>query len=142
MTSSLKYIFLTIFAACTAITALASGEDKLTFVKADGTTVSFSTSGLIITYDDSGHAIVNNDETSTTLDLEDMNYMCFGDVAAHAARDVNGDGEVNIADVNTLIDLILGGMSSDDTARRADVNGDGEVNIADVNTLIDLILKS
>ncbi len=50
--------------------------------------------------------------------------------------DVNGDGEVNIGDVNALIALILNGASRPD----ADVNGDGEVNIADVNAVIDIIL--
>ncbi len=54
--------------------------------------------------------------------------------------DVNGDGEVNIADVNALIDIILGGYANASTMKRADVNGDGEVNIADVNALIDIIL--
>ena len=53
--------------------------------------------------------------------------------------DVNGDGEVNIADVNALIDLILSGVPITDS--RADVNGDGEMNIADINALIDLILS-
>ena len=52
--------------------------------------------------------------------------------------DVNGDGELNIADVNALIDLILSGGLSDNP--RADVNGDGEVNISDVNALVDIIL--
>ena len=52
--------------------------------------------------------------------------------------DVNGDGEVNIADVNAVIDAILSGNYQ----AVMDVNGDGEVNIADVNALIDLILKS
>lgn len=52
--------------------------------------------------------------------------------------DVNGDGEVNIADVNAVIDMILSGKTEDS----GDVNGDGEVNIADVNTVIDLILQS
>ena len=51
--------------------------------------------------------------------------------------DVNGDNEVNIADVNAVIDMILTGNS--DSA--GDVNGDGEVNIADVNAVIDLILS-
>ena len=51
--------------------------------------------------------------------------------------DVNGDGEVNISDVNAVIDMILS-QSSD---RAGDVNGDGEVNIADVNAVIDLILN-
>ena len=54
--------------------------------------------------------------------------------------DVDGDGEVNIADVNVLIDLIL--SETGNTAKlKADVNDDGEVNIADVNMVIDLILK-
>ena len=52
--------------------------------------------------------------------------------------DVNGDGEINIADINAVIDMILGGTISPS----GDVNGDSEVNIADVNTLIDLILTN
>ena len=51
--------------------------------------------------------------------------------------DVNNDGEVNIADINTILDFILANSSS----ATADVNGDGEVNIADVNDEIDYILK-
>ena len=52
--------------------------------------------------------------------------------------DVNRDGEVNIADVNTLIDAIL----SDNGGTNCDVNEDAEVNIADVNSVIDIILGS
>ena len=51
---------------------------------------------------------------------------------------MNGDGEVNIGDVNALIDIILNGNVGDN--QHADVNGDGEVNIADVNAVIDIIL--
>ena len=50
--------------------------------------------------------------------------------------DVNGDGEVNIADVNAIINMILTG----NTQPNGDVNGDTEVNIADVNTVINIIL--
>lgn len=52
--------------------------------------------------------------------------------------DVNGDGEVNIADINAVIDMIL----SDRFDVKGDVNGDGEVNIADINAVIDIILDS
>ena len=51
--------------------------------------------------------------------------------------DVNLDGEVNIADINAVINVILTGH--DNTA--ADVNHDGEVNIADINYIINLILS-
>jgi len=43
---------------------------------------------------------------------------------------------VNIADVNAVIDMILGGIAS----AQGDINFDGEVNIADVNVLINMIL--
>ena len=54
-----------------------------------------------------------------------------------ATGDVNLDGEVNIADINAVIDMILSG----NVLGVGDVNGDGEVNIADVNALIALILS-
>ena len=50
--------------------------------------------------------------------------------------DVNLDGEVNIADVNAVIDVILSDIANPD----ADVNLDGEINIADINAIIDIIL--
>ena len=55
--------------------------------------------------------------------------------------DVNGDGEINIADVNALMDIILGAAADDCTRWRGDFNGDGEIGLADVNALIDFILK-
>ena len=55
------------------------------------------------------------------------------------AGDINGDGEVNVADVNALINAILIG---DVSFPHLDVNKDGEVNVADLNALIDLILRS
>ena len=50
--------------------------------------------------------------------------------------DVNGDGEVTVADVNAIIDFILGKS----TNPACDVNGDGEITIADVNAVINIIL--
>ena len=52
--------------------------------------------------------------------------------------DVNGDGEVNIADVNALIDAVLSGTTSNSAC---DVNADGEINVADVNAVINMILN-
>jgi hypothetical protein len=120
-----------------AMTAFAF-EETLTFVNSNGTTVAFSTDGLRITFDDSSHAIVTNNETTGTIDLANVDYMCFGEVSSHIVGDVNGDGEVNIADINAVINIIL----SDDSNSLADVNGDGEVNIADINAIINIILNN
>jgi hypothetical protein len=53
--------------------------------------------------------------------------------------DANGDNEITIADVSTLIDMLL-----DDAEyfEGADVNGDGIVTIADVSALIDMLLEN
>lgn len=51
--------------------------------------------------------------------------------------DVDGDGEVSIADVSELIDSILSGEPNSNS----DINNDGMVNIADIADLIDIIIK-
>ncbi|MBR5674653.1 MAG: CotH kinase family protein [Muribaculaceae bacterium] len=53
--------------------------------------------------------------------------------------DANCDWEINIADINVVIDIILGKTHYQDYFDK-DVNGDGEVNIADVNALIGAVL--
>ena len=55
--------------------------------------------------------------------------------------DVNGDGSVNITDVNMLINIILGATMDAETMKRADVNVDGSYNISDINEVIAIILK-
>lgn len=62
------------------------------------------------------------------------NIIGFGE---NLPGDMNGDGEVNIADINAIISNIL--SSSQDL--HYDINGDGEVNIADVTAIIDIILS-
>ncbi len=64
------------------------------------------------------------------------NEVCY--VNFNIKGDVNGDHEANIADVNSVIDMILSSVSN----MAGDVNGDGEVNIADVNVIIDIILSN
>ena len=54
--------------------------------------------------------------------------------------DVNHDGEVNISDVTSIIDYLLGTSSDNFDKEAADVNHDGEINISDVTTLVDMLL--
>ena len=89
--------------------------------------------------------------------LADLNwYPYFGQIVDDLipetpSGDVNGDGEVSIADANSVINIIINGGGSGhdhspsnsdiDWPNPADVNGDGEVNIADINAIIDMILS-
>ena len=54
--------------------------------------------------------------------------------------DVNNDGNISIADVTELIEILLNGESV--TMPLADVNLDGDISIGDVTTLIDQLLSS
>ena len=65
--------------------------------------------------------------------------MALTTLVANAALkgDVNGDGEVGIADVNTLVDMIL----TDDILMSGDVNGDGEIGMPDIMCITQYILN-
>ena len=77
-----------------------------------------------------------------TLDEEvhelNFNYT-IGGGAGFILGDVDDDGEVGIADVTALVDILLQGAEGPDAA---DVDQDGEVSIADVTALIDILLNS
>ena len=51
--------------------------------------------------------------------------------------DLNGDGQVDISDVNAVINMMLGKVSP---TAAGDVTGDGNVDISDVNAVINLML--
>jgi len=65
------------------------------------------------------------------------------DVEPVIPGDANGDGEITIADANSVIDIvIMGGNASHPRMPAIDMNDDGEVTIADVNVIIDIILNN
>ena len=73
---------------------------------------------------------------------EDQSTASFGYMLkAPTPGDANQDGEVNIADVNTVIDAILSGAHDANTVWYCDINHDGEVTIADASMIIDIILS-
>lgn len=74
------------------------------------------------------------------VNLDDITI--YAPVSQPLIGDVNGDGEVSVADVNTLIDIILNGTNDSAMMKRADVNADGEVTVADIETLIIIILSA
>ena len=52
--------------------------------------------------------------------------------------DVNSDGEVTVADINAVLDMILKGTGTP----LGDVNEDGEITVADINAVINIILSN
>ena len=70
------------------------------------------------------------DQWKDFVHIYEHNFDCLSDV--------NLDGEVNIADINSVIDAIM--RQDGDYSSLHDVNLDGEVNIADINAIINYIL--
>jgi hypothetical protein len=89
-------------------------------------------------FDYSGRTLYVPHGTADAYRANDCWYPYFGQIVDDLMKgDVNIDGEINIADVNSAIDMVLHGAYDS----LGDVNGDGEVNIADINTIIDIILS-
>ena len=63
------------------------------------------------------------------------------DPNAFLRGDVDGDGEVAIADITTLINYLLNGDETGVDLNAADCNEDSEVSIADVTALIAYLLQ-
>lgn len=76
-------------------------------------------------------------------------FQILGDVVMPIPGDVNGDGEITIADANNVVVIIVNGGNGDHTRvptvdgviDLADANSDGEINVADVNSILDSILN-
>ena len=56
--------------------------------------------------------------------------------------DVNGDGDVSLADIMTLVDYILNDVKDAPNFCLADLDNDGELSLMDIMTLVDIILNN
>ena len=77
--------------------------------------------------------------------IDDITFYYMGDdVPVHhfddLRGDINGDGLVDVADVNELVNIILGKVTTGVDLTVSDLSGDGIVDVADVNELINIIL--
>ncbi|MBQ9555454.1 MAG: endonuclease [Muribaculaceae bacterium] len=109
--------------------------------------------GNRLTLDATGETFyVRLSSTAATGEFEGTITATAGNVSAYAdvegevtapavlRGDVNVDGVVNIDDVTTLIDYLLGSAVTPFSVVGADVNRDNVINIDDVTGLIDLLL--
>jgi len=53
--------------------------------------------------------------------------------------DIDGDGEIDVADIQHIINMIVG---TEDITTSADLNGDGDVDIADIQAIINIIISN
>ncbi|MBQ9820775.1 MAG: Ig-like domain-containing protein [Muribaculaceae bacterium] len=77
------------------------------------------------------------EENSVKHILEDCIAKVNGGGSSGVNGDINGDSSVDIADVNAVINMMLGKVAQ---TAPGDVTGDGLVDIADVNAVINIML--
>ena len=55
--------------------------------------------------------------------------------------DVDGNGTVDVTDVNILVNIVLGKDAADNYGSNADIDGNGTVDVTDVNLVVNIILN-
>ena len=84
-------------------------------------------------------SILSGPTTGVGLNFDAIFF--YRDKAQGIVGDVTGDGKVDIADVNAIINIMLGKtVTSDELLVTSDLTGDGKVDIADVNAVINIML--
>ena len=81
--------------------------------------------------DDALTVLAGNEYQFPYLEIQKLDFM------SQTRGDVTNDGQVDVADVNTIINMMLG---KSEKLSSADVTGDGQVDVADVNTVINIML--
>jgi len=69
----------------------------------------------------------------------DMEARTLTVTKAALLGDINGDGKVDVTDVNVVVNIILG-KDSKDNYPNADTDGNGTVDVTDVNAVVNIIL--
>ncbi len=129
--------------ALVAICASAETYNYLKFTKTNGSTVTYSVEGLKLTYDNTNVTITNAEGTAT-IALAEVQDMYFSNEAGGSdfiRGDVNGDSNVNITDVTSLINYLLSQDATGINLDAANCNQDDGISISDVTTLVNYLLS-
>ena len=72
----------------------------------------------------------------------DCGEDCDGGGTQCTAGDVNADGIINVLDIVSTVNFVMGLYSpTDDEACAADFNGDGIINVLDIVSIVNIILN-
>ena len=134
---------LRVYKACTmTISALENG--KITKIVFAGSTISgILNNGKSLSYGTwtgKGSSVVFTFNANQRINTIKITYEVEATEPEVLLGDVNGDGEVTIADVTALVNVLLGKDTAGYNLKAADVNEDTDVTIADVVALVKMIL--
>ena len=136
-TAKVKYMT-DMFYNCSKLTTIYAGSGWTTNAVTSSTEMFYNCTKLVGGQGTTYSASNPKDKTYAHIDGGTSNPGYFTDKNASQPGDVNGDGNVTIADVTALIDILLAGTTP---PAGSDVDGSGSVTIADVTALIDLLFS-
>ena len=93
---------------------------------------------ISLTFDNGQSIRIMSGDYNLTLNLEEMTLVITRNT--YLKGDVDGNGKVDVTDVNIVVNIILGKDSADNYDGRADVNGVDGVDVSDVNAIVNIIL--
>ena len=102
---------------------------------------------VVLSQGDNGHQSVDVTGINKDIYLEitsTTNKYTVADITdqfAYVRGDLNRDGELSVADVTTLVDMLIRGNYDDEEIQIGDLNNDLELSVADVTTLIDILIS-
>ena len=96
---------------------------------------SFKTSEITISDID----FITTDRQHVTIDDVKVE-ITSGNKTDYLLGDANGSGKVDITDVLTIVDYVLGKLNSNFIFNNADVNKDGKVNLSDALYIVDVFI--
>jgi hypothetical protein len=75
-----------------------------------------------------------------TTKFPEPNFIFVGDLNKVVNGDVNGDGDVDIADAVCIVNYVVGKPNTNFNDAAADVNGDGDIDIADAVYIVNIVV--
>ncbi len=136
---------------CTALNALhcyqnkISGSGMTTLVNSLPTRAALSRGHLYVMYNTDENNLITPAQITTAQNKHwgvwQYYGFAWGEMTATERGDVNGDGQVKIGDVTTLINYLLSGDASGINLQAADCDQNGQVKIGDVTALINYLLS-
>ena len=121
-----------------------TGAFNITFDKDGNAVIAGTSAGTRVWLLNTGTNVIGN-YAGTNAGKDGYVYLAlYKEVAAPAPvykkGDVNGDGLVDVIDVNCIINVILGDKEASEYEGRADLNEDGLVDVIDINAVVSLII--
>ena len=121
-----------------------TGAFNISFDNDGNVVIAGTTAGTRVWLYNTGTSVIGS-YAGTNAGKDGFAYLAlYKEVAAPAPSfkkgDVNGDGTVDVIDVNCIINVILGEKEASEYEGRADLNEDGLVDVIDINAVVSLII--